>query len=142
MLIVWIRDCHGSEYLFLSSLVLSISSMGQLCAESWVSRSRPAATEPGLEPRISSGTASTAMQGLRPLPYSGGISHSCQNPLAPVSVLGICQPLVWIPLPGPTLPCAFMSLMVALIALLLPLLCPCKRLWEAPELNIELIAAI
>ena len=32
----------------------------------------PVATEPGLEPRISSGTASTAMQCLRPLRYSGG----------------------------------------------------------------------
>jgi hypothetical protein len=32
-------------------------TLGQLCAASWVSRSWPAATEPGLEPRISSGTA-------------------------------------------------------------------------------------
>jgi hypothetical protein len=35
-----------------------------------VSQLRPAATEPGLEPRISSGTA---MQCLRPLHHSGGL---------------------------------------------------------------------
>ena len=38
--------------------------MGQLCAAPWVSRSRPAATETGLEPRISSGTASTVINAL------------------------------------------------------------------------------
>ena len=36
-------------------------------------RSQPVATEPGLEPRISSGTASTAMQYLRPPRHSRGI---------------------------------------------------------------------
>ena len=35
------------------------------------SLTRPAATEPGLEPRVSGGTASTAMQCLRPLHLGG-----------------------------------------------------------------------
>ena len=46
---------------------LTQTTLGQLCAAPWASRSRPAVTEPGLEPRISGGTASTEMQCLRPL---------------------------------------------------------------------------
>ena len=48
-----------------------------LGASLWVSRSWPAATEPGLEPRISSGTASTVMQCLRPLHHSGSLFSKC-----------------------------------------------------------------
>ena len=50
---------------------LTRTMLGQL----WVSRSRPTVTEPGLQPRISSGPASTTMQCLRPLRQSGG--HGC-----------------------------------------------------------------
>ena len=35
------------------------TTLGQLCTAPWASRSRPAVTEPGLEPRVSGGTAST-----------------------------------------------------------------------------------
>jgi hypothetical protein len=48
---------------------LTRTILGQLCAAPWVSRSRTAATEPGLTPRISSGAA---MQCFRPLRQSGG----------------------------------------------------------------------
>ena len=48
------------------------------CVPTHGSRLRPVATEPGLKPRISGGTASTAMQCLRPLRHSGGrgLHHS------------------------------------------------------------------
>ena len=48
------------------------TTLGQLCAAPWASRSWSAATEPELKPRISGGTASTAMQCLRPLCHPGG----------------------------------------------------------------------
>ena len=50
---------------------LTWTTLGQLCAAPWASRSRPAATEPGLEPRVSGGTANTVMQCLRPLHHYG-----------------------------------------------------------------------
>ena len=40
---------------------LSRTMLGQLCTSPCASRSRPAAREPGLKPRISGGTAITAM---------------------------------------------------------------------------------
>ena len=48
------------------------TTLGQLCVAPWTSRSQPAATEPGLKPRVSGGTASAAMQCLRPLRHPGG----------------------------------------------------------------------
>jgi hypothetical protein len=51
---------------------LTQTTLGQMCAAPWVTRSRPAATEPGLEPRISRCTASTVMQCLRTQHHSGG----------------------------------------------------------------------
>jgi hypothetical protein len=41
---------------------LTRTTLGQLSITPWTSRSRPAATEPGLETRVSGCTASTAMQ--------------------------------------------------------------------------------
>ena len=46
---------------------LARMTIGQLCIAPLASRSRLAATEPGLEPRVSGDTASTAMQCLGPL---------------------------------------------------------------------------
>ena len=37
---------------------LTWTTLGQLCVAPWTSRSRPVATEPGLEPRVSGDTAS------------------------------------------------------------------------------------
>ena len=48
---------------------LTRTTLGQLCVAPWTSRSRSAATEPGLEPRVSGGTA---MQCPRPLRHPGG----------------------------------------------------------------------
>ena len=70
--------CHRSCYCVMGqghpcrpNPPLTRTMLEQLCATPWVSRSRPPATEPGLEPRISSGTA---MQCLRPLRHSGSPS--------------------------------------------------------------------
>ena len=51
---------------------LTRTTLGKLCVAPWNSRARPAATEPGLKPRVSVGTASTAMQCPRPLHHPGG----------------------------------------------------------------------
>ena len=51
---------------------LTRTTLGQLCVAPWTSRSQPAATEPGLEHRVSGGTASTEMQCLRHLRHLGG----------------------------------------------------------------------
>ena len=45
---------------------LTRTTLGQLCADPWTSRSGPAASEPGLEPRVS------AMHCIRPLHHPGG----------------------------------------------------------------------
>jgi hypothetical protein len=45
---------------------LTRTTLGQLCVAPWAIRSRPAATEPGLEPGVSGGTAT------RPLRHPGG----------------------------------------------------------------------
>jgi hypothetical protein len=50
---------------------LTRMTLSQLCVAPWSSRSWPAATEPGFEPRISGGTASATMQYLRPLRHPG-----------------------------------------------------------------------
>jgi hypothetical protein len=47
---------------------LSRTTTGQLCVASWVSRSRPAVTQPGTEPEA----VVTRSQGLRPLRHLGG----------------------------------------------------------------------
>ena len=52
---------------------LTRTTLGQLCAAPWAARARPAAIEPGLEPRLSGGTASIAMQFLSPLCHPGGL---------------------------------------------------------------------
>ena len=51
---------------------LTRSTLGQLCVAPRTSPSRTAATEPGHEPRVSGGTASTTMQCPRPLRHPGG----------------------------------------------------------------------
>ena len=51
---------------------LTRTTLGQLCVAPRTSQSRPAATEPGQEPRVSGGTASAAMQCPRPLHHLGG----------------------------------------------------------------------
>jgi hypothetical protein len=51
---------------------LTQTTPGQLCVAPRTSRSQPAATEPGCEPRVSGGTASTAMQCPRLLWLPGG----------------------------------------------------------------------
>ena len=48
------------------------TTQGQLCVAPRSSRSRPASTEPGQEPRVSGGTASAVMQCPRPLRHPGG----------------------------------------------------------------------
>ena len=55
---------------------LARTTLNQLCVSPWTSRSRQAATEPGLEPRVSGGTAvplATAPPGRPPplLPFCG-----------------------------------------------------------------------
>ena len=46
---------------------LTRTTLGQLCVAPQTSQSRPAAPEPGREPRVSGGTASAAIQCPRPL---------------------------------------------------------------------------
>uniref|UniRef100_A0A8C8IS77 EF-hand domain-containing protein n=1 Tax=Oncorhynchus tshawytscha TaxID=74940 RepID=A0A8C8IS77_ONCTS len=52
---------------------LTRTTLGQLCIAPRTSQSRPAATEPGREPRVSGGTASAALQCPRPLHHLGGL---------------------------------------------------------------------
>jgi hypothetical protein len=71
------RSCWcpmGQGHPCLPNPPLTQITLGQLCATPCVSRPWPPATEPGLEPTISSGTASTAMQCLRLPCHSGGAS--------------------------------------------------------------------
>ena len=52
---------------------LTRTTLGQLCVTPRTSRSRPAATEPGREPRVSGGTASAVIKCPRPLRHPGGL---------------------------------------------------------------------
>ena len=65
---------------------LTRTTLGQLCVAPWTSRARLAATEPGPEPRVSGGTASTAMQYLRPLHHPGGLIFMFLNSI----ILDVC----------------------------------------------------
>ena len=54
------------------NLPLHWTMLGQLCAAPWIYRSRPAATEPGLEPGSVVAQLATVMQCFRPLRHLGG----------------------------------------------------------------------
>ena len=68
--------CDETRISLLAKPSLTRTTLGQLCVAPRTSRSWPAATEPGREPRVSGGTASAAMQCLRPLWHPGGPSRS------------------------------------------------------------------
>ena len=66
-------------------LSLTRTTLGQLCIAPWTSQSLPAATEPGLEPRVSGGTETTAPPGrptlailvlLQTVAIDGKLAHS------------------------------------------------------------------
>ena len=56
--------CDETRISLPAKLSLTRTTLGQLCVAPRTSRSQPAATEPGREPRVSGGTASTASTAL------------------------------------------------------------------------------